>query len=361
MRPWFWPARTVAFAAVMLCMSWLAGTTWCQSRDGQVPSEFRQSYPPPGPCPTVCVPNVNTWGHFSTKWRQWPGEQHLDQTNPRALGKEVIPTPQGREEVPPPKAALPQQLPPSLEGTTQPPEAGRIVPPEGLLIPRKPSGESSGQPSPPPSSTPLPGGALPGLPLEPAPPAPRRQAVAQPFAESVAESFVESFVESFAESVAESIVQPNAGHRDSLHTGIRGCTQTGGRLEIPRDAPVKAGPADLRHRAGTKLFSRQTGGRPEMPGMPRLSPVPLVCDTEPERNCLPAGVYRADSIGVTPLARSTDRVEPAGYTTPEPSRSAGYATVEFVPAGRRKRCHAARGVGWLLPGGIEPARLLDAG
>ena len=46
---------------------------------------------------------------------------------------------------------------------------------------------------------------------------------------------------------------------------------------------------------------------------------------------MPAGVYRADSIGVTPLARSTDRVEPAGYTTPEPSRSAGYATVESSP------------------------------
>ena len=83
---WHWLGRMAAFAGVMLCLSWLAGTAWCQERDGQVPAQIRQSYPPPGPCPTVCVPNVNTWGHFPTKWRQWPGEQHPEQTNSRSFG-----------------------------------------------------------------------------------------------------------------------------------------------------------------------------------------------------------------------------------------------------------------------------------
>ena len=58
----------------------------------------------PYPCATPCVPNTYGFGYFPTRWRQWPGEQRLEQTNPRAFGAEVLPTPEGQEYVPPPPA-----------------------------------------------------------------------------------------------------------------------------------------------------------------------------------------------------------------------------------------------------------------
>ncbi len=255
MTRWFWLARTAAFAGVMLCMSWLAGATWCQSRDGQVPSAVPPVVPASGTLPDVCVPNVNTWGHFPTKWRQWPGEQHPEQNNPRALGKEVIPTPQGREEVPPPKAALPQQLPPSPEGTAQPPEAGRIVPPEGLLIPRKPPEERWGNRVRPALDAAARRGIA-GPAARTCATCARRQAVAQPFAESVAESFVES----------SSNPSPSPSPSPSSSP-------------TPGTATPSAPASEDAHKPAADLKSQ---------GTPLLRPVPLICDIEPERNCFPS-------------------------------------------------------------------------
>lgn len=210
MTHWFLPKWTVALVGVVSLMSWLANPGWCASRHGQVPLELRQSYPPSGPYGMGCAPNVRNFGHYRTSWRQWPGEPHPSQTNHRSLGAEVIPTPMGQEEVPLPKATMPREpqpelwkspapqnsteslLPPPPQAMpsqpliplipliplvpeeqptqTKPPEAARIVPPEGLLIPKKPIEElldepTQARPSRPPSGESLP--SLPTLPLEP--------------------------------------------------------------------------------------------------------------------------------------------------------------------------------------------------
>jgi hypothetical protein len=104
----------------------------------------------PRPCPNVCVPNAANFGYFPTTWRQWPGAQPLEQTNPQSIGKEVLPAPVGQE-----------LLPPVVPTPETPPEAGTIVPPGGALAP-----EPSPPTTPAPSSKPSIEGGLPGLPPE---------------------------------------------------------------------------------------------------------------------------------------------------------------------------------------------------
>jgi YHS domain-containing protein len=119
----------------------------------------------PRPCPNNCTPNTGNFGYFPTTWRQWPGEQRLEQINPQAIGKEVLPTPQGHEHMPTPPAApqqqqqqQQQQLPPvTPEGEPVPP-GGAILPPQSEGMPLEPPGKL-------PGGTTLPG--LPGLPVEP--------------------------------------------------------------------------------------------------------------------------------------------------------------------------------------------------
>jgi hypothetical protein len=108
----------------------------------------------PYPCPTPCTPNATGWGYYPTKWRQWPGEQRLDQINPKAVGAEVLPTPEGQEQAPPPAAGLPGQ----------PSPGGEILPPTGTILP--PQGGAPLQPPPGTAQPPAEGG-LPGLPIEP--------------------------------------------------------------------------------------------------------------------------------------------------------------------------------------------------
>ena len=118
-------------------------------------------YPPPPP--TGFVPNTAGFGYFRTTWRQWPGEDHLEQDNPRAIGAKVLPTPEGQEEVPLPKAVMPPAGP-GMQPPSQPPEGG-ILPPEGFKIPGTPEMPSEPNTEKKPNS-PLEGG-LPGLPVEP--------------------------------------------------------------------------------------------------------------------------------------------------------------------------------------------------
>ena len=118
--------------------------------------------PCPRPCPNVCVPNVGNFGYFPTTWRQWPAPQPLEQTNPRSIGAQVLPTPVGEEPLPTPPVAAPPQSPlatPEAEKT--PPEAGTIVPPERVVAPEPPVT------SPAPSAKPSIESGLPGLPMEP--------------------------------------------------------------------------------------------------------------------------------------------------------------------------------------------------
>ena len=92
----------------------------------------------PYPCATPCTPNTCGFGYFPTRWRQWPGEQRLEQTNPKAFGAEVLPTPEGQEQVAPPAAAVPGQPPAAAPG-------GEILPPGGAILPPQ-------QPGAPPKS-----------------------------------------------------------------------------------------------------------------------------------------------------------------------------------------------------------------
>lgn len=102
------------------------------------------------PCPSnQCVPNVATFGYFQTKWRTWPGEQRQEIINPRSIGREVIPTPKGHEQLPAPPMAVPSQEGPS--GVMPP---GELLPPGGAILP-------------PDSATPSEG--MQGLPTEPGP------------------------------------------------------------------------------------------------------------------------------------------------------------------------------------------------
>ena len=126
-------------------------------------------YPPPQP--TGFVPNTaGHHGYFRTTWRQWPGEDHPEQDNPRAIGAKVIPTPEGQEEVPLPKAVAPptgpgvKPPPQPPEGGILPPEGG-ILPPEGFKIPGTPETPAEPNTEKKPNS-PIEGG-LPGLPVEP--------------------------------------------------------------------------------------------------------------------------------------------------------------------------------------------------
>ena len=99
---------------------------------------------------------MGNFGYFPTTWRQWPGAQPLEQTNPRAVGLELLPTPAGQEIVPMPP------LVPSPEGENAPPQAEKVVPPERPLAPEPPPT------TPKPSAKPSAESGLPGLPAEPA-------------------------------------------------------------------------------------------------------------------------------------------------------------------------------------------------
>ena len=124
----------------------------------------------PRPQPTGFVPNAAGFGYFRTTWRQWPGEDHLEQDNPRAIGAKVLPTPEGQEEVPLPKAVTPPAGP-GVQPPSQPPEEGilppegGILPPEGFKIPGTPETPAEPNTEKKPNS-PIEGG-VPGLPVEP--------------------------------------------------------------------------------------------------------------------------------------------------------------------------------------------------
>jgi len=119
---------------------------------------------PTRPCPTNCIPNAGNYGYYPTVWRQWPGDDRPEQTNPRSVGATVIPTPQGHEQLPLPKAAAPAQTPPAQpKGPAAQPQEGGILPPLAPPAPPEIPAEPKPQQSPKSSAE----GGLPGLPVEP--------------------------------------------------------------------------------------------------------------------------------------------------------------------------------------------------
>lgn len=143
---------------------------------------------PPWQCQwCIRAPNAKNFGYFTPKWRTWPGEPRPDQTFPRSVGAEVVPTPQGTEEEPPaetvvtperPAETLPG-LPPSEVGPGPSEPSRPLEPGPGESLPGLPGlpglplePETPAEPSEPSSPfhlEPLPGddGVLPGMPLEP--------------------------------------------------------------------------------------------------------------------------------------------------------------------------------------------------
>lgn len=113
----------------------------------------------PRPCPNGCVPNVGGFGYFKTTWRQWPGEQRQEITNPRAIGAEVLPTPTGQERLPLPHPTTQPQPPFPAPESTLPPSNGTI--PKSILP--EPPAEPKLDTLPMPSTD----GTLPGLPVDP--------------------------------------------------------------------------------------------------------------------------------------------------------------------------------------------------
>ncbi|MEN6405006.1 MAG: hypothetical protein ABFC77_00890 [Thermoguttaceae bacterium] len=112
-------------------------------------------------CPTACTPNVINYGYFNTTWRQWPGETHQMETNPRSFGAETLPTPEGHEQLPVPPST-PNQPSPSPSQGREPVPAPRktILPPQApVAVPDTPA--------PPKTPAPPADGGLPGLPVEP--------------------------------------------------------------------------------------------------------------------------------------------------------------------------------------------------
>ena len=159
----------VLFVLLPLLGSSAAGNPYCENDYG---------------CGLICTPNAANFGYFPKRWREWPTERRPDKKFPQSIGGEVVPTPQGTEELPLPKRqlvhppagakdglTLPTDIPWEEPGQEQalpdlPLEPGMpLEPAEGQLpgLPLEPEeGQMPGLPSEPKE------GQLPGLPLEPA-------------------------------------------------------------------------------------------------------------------------------------------------------------------------------------------------
>jgi YHS domain-containing protein len=110
---------------------------------------YRLEYPAGYGC--KCVPNWQNYGHFETQWREWPGEQRLDKTHPKAIGAEGMPRTKGYVQPPLPRTKL-QDL------QQKPPEAEQPTPgeqPENPITPG--TGPLPGLPTEPGGITPSPG------------------------------------------------------------------------------------------------------------------------------------------------------------------------------------------------------------
>jgi hypothetical protein len=333
MRRWQWLARAVVILAAALSIECLSSVIWAQSN-----LEY------PRPCPGGCVPNAKNWGYNRQHWRRWPGEPGLDETNPRAIGSEVLPTPEGnldrspRRVVPPSPYRQPPPQPPQarpdagLSGSQAPPqnilptptpeselppEGAVIRPPEGMLLPppqpgseapkpekatTKPQKEGAKPTSPKPSTE----GELPGLPDdEPTPPkhlSPPKgnSSNVMPAPQDAATQTAEQWQES-SRPDAVAAEQPSQDRLPEL-APLR---------ENKPQPPAAENPLSNRDPNSAAIVS-------------------LADNMEPERNTRPPIISRADSIGVAPNP-SASKIQPAGYATAESSAPSDGPGVKIAP------------------------------
>lgn len=331
MTRWHWFARTLALSGIFLLMSWLLSATMAQT-----PPASPCPCPNPNSRPNACVPNVQHYGHWETRWRHWPGQPPLAQTNPLGPGREVLPTPEGQEIVPLPKATPRQPAPPEAEQqqpapggeSILPPLEGRILPHEGAILPPESAIlPPEGAILPPGGTLPkTPGtetkpanpaeGGLPGLPTEP------DKSLLPPPAKATTETLPD-VKKPTSPKVEPKPVEP-------LPPKDAPKANAGASMQPPRAALPQ--PETWRNdRQPIATLEPPIIRRSEMENNALVS---LAGGMEPERNAMLPGAYRADSIAVTPSGSSANQVEPTSYAAMPSVALNGYCPVELSQNGR---------------------------
>jgi YHS domain-containing protein len=341
MTRWQWLARAGVFLGAILLMLRLCGAILAQPD-----LEY------PRPC--GCQPDVRHFGHHETHWRSWPGEVRLEQINPQAVTSGILPRPQGRYEPPPPTVVMPPpqkkqpqpqpqpqsplkqpleqpteqpgQQPPLLPGQpgTPPteesdvPKGGIILPPEGMLLPKRDSGQPETKPKSTKPSTPeeLPG--LPGLPdAEPPAKTPGKTPGKTP-------------------SKTPAAVPPKTPSKPATEKPADSSGPGGGLTPVGLSQATVAAPTPP---AGSPLVRPTVSpsmAQPAATAAPPAArggdaPVALAGNAEPEQTSSLAGAHRADVIEVTP-SRSAPEVEPAAYMPAEPPAKCEIVSRQSVPS-----------------------------
>jgi YHS domain-containing protein len=297
----------------------------------------------PRPCPNNCVPNAGNYGHFPTTWRQWPGESRLEETNPRAVGAQVLPTPPGEERLPaPPGVTLPQPPSATPERRVLPPSGTEILPPPGGILPPLGSGILPPQEPEKPLKSPAEGGGLPGLPVEPGllqNPPPDREKTPRPspdFSLPSAPSSTEPARPMDSGAPKEKLPlkeenQPKEQSKPSNSPTLSLSERSSPRAQLRITASTAT--------TGVVLHERKGESGAELS---------WISDQEPEGRPMTA-VHRADPITVTAGTSPVGRVEATAGVSAEPAASEeaggkivspqvalnGYCAVELIRNGRR--------------------------
>ncbi len=265
-------------------------------------------YPPPScPCGT---PNVANFGYFPTTWREWPCEDRPEITNPRAVGAEVLRTPEGREQLPLPQGTTPPQ-PPSTEpkGGAQPMPGAAIPPPQAPGTPlTPPTGPKSERPSMPPSE-----GGLPGLPVEPdSSPSPGLPKSGQSPAPSLDLNPPSRPANDVTKPVEDVInkekPQPKEETKSKEQPSLQGAPKPSAT-----EKPLPGAQYERTPQTATTVVSFVQRDEPR-----DTAPSP-VGGQRPEPLQASPGTHYADPITATTPESSTNRIEPTNYKTQEPA------------------------------------------
>lgn len=293
--------RSFAITCGMVLTLGLCEATWAGA-----PLEY------PRPCPTGCTPNVAGFGHFKTTWRQWPGEERLEQTNPQAIGRQVLPTPPGQEQVPLPRPAVRPQPPvPGLEGGIAPPAESLI--PESIL-PEPPIEPKAGS-LPTPSNE----GTLPGLPIEPS-----GSPIPGPFDAGPATG----------PSTGSLLPSTPAPKESTKPTEAVKPPEAPKAKEPPKP---KEEPKAKESKPTSSIWQGNTERTTAAASIDQnrvesqRAVVSVTVDDSPELRSLRLGSYRAESIATTPVELPAKQGEPATYAA-VPIKSVEPATYGTTPA-----------------------------